>query len=80
MRRGGVMGLSRCDYTEDRLGHYTLFGPDQKWDVYLQGDDAEIFRKQMEALNDVAETKGMGETIYPNILDTIILEYQPEGE
>jgi hypothetical protein len=38
---------------EVETGHYLLFRNDYKSQIYLQGDDARIFREQMEQIDNL---------------------------
>jgi hypothetical protein len=48
-------GLKYSYSYEPETGHYLLYDNDYKFYVYLQGDDARIFRKEIEHLDSLPE-------------------------
>ena len=48
-------GLNYSYSYEVETGHYMLFDNDYKSHAYLQGDDARIFRKQIEYIDSLKD-------------------------
>ena len=53
---------------ETETGHYLLHDNDYKSHIYLQGDDARIFRKQMELIDNLQNPENKTILLTENII------------
>ena len=53
---------------EVETGHYLLFSNDYKSHMYLQGDDARIFREEMELIDNLPQPQCNDGQITENII------------
>ena len=57
---------------EVETGHYLLFSNDYKSHAYLQGDDARIFREQMEHIDSLPPPQSNDGRITENIISLYV--------
>jgi|GEM_PF-3333837 len=66
---------TRYTVSQDRIGHYVISATDGTGSVYLQGDDARIFRDEVSAIEDVAGPTGK---LFNRLLNQMCDEYPLE--